>query len=856
MSIKLNYVINYCIVEFNLKVNRFMQQLVSLLAVFLLLLWHGSIYCRLKYLDPTQIHNVMDLSKLLGDKSIVIEKEKDLHYYKNVTLLTQRCSRARPMKGVEEKIDYKICRRGVDRHMVKVLPAADESDLYPNITFPAGKEWRLVNAFAPHLVMLEDVALYGHGDIMDLDGTSHYLGACRQYGPGGYDSIDVKRKDVVFFGKPVVNLVTLWTENYFNALVAFVPRVLSLMALLDKNPGITIAKNMYPSKAESFMYPILEYYDMHPKKFNLVNIEYGKVHFAKYLISPISSCKFIPRQFVKMIRAAVTDLYKVDTSEGRRTIVVNDRSELDPLYAKLMELYSDSFEIVKFKLSSMLESDDLDKALEHTAKLFARCRLFISPHGAALTNIVFMQPGAAVIEIRPEDLYTWHFSYLCSMVGVLHHPYQSRSEQSNKKTRFNMVRMLALVQIVMSDEAGLPSTMDRLQSLLSSPDPNDVSGVNPLSTLTTDSILAPASSTSTPQTHAAIAFLDFSSSSPGAPLSPSPTIQSLNASSSLLQSTVSSNNSITFLDFSSSAALVPSSSRSSSSTSAEAASSLPQSISSSSSVAFLDFSSSSSSSGASIPAVASAVDSSLAVSTRAFPFTPQQQQQHQQSMSNNSIGFLDSSKSSSVSVVVAAPLAAVVHNSTSPIPTSNISVSFLDFSSSSSLEAASSSSSISSSSSSSSISLSSSSISLSSSSIPTIQVNASSSLPQSTLSSNYSKAFLNFSSSAALVPSSSLSSSAAEASSSSLPKSSLSSNSVAFLNHSSSSSSSGASLQLSLSPSAVPKTTTSSSTEEVLHPPIDTDTKGAVPPPVSDSPAFVNGKNAATFMNSLKKLFH
>ena len=64
-----------------------------------------------------------------------------------------------------------------------------------------------------------------------------------------------------------------------------------------------------------------------------INFEYGKVHFAKCLISPISSCKFIPRQFVKMIRAAGHDMYRINATRDLTTIVVSDRPELDALHA-------------------------------------------------------------------------------------------------------------------------------------------------------------------------------------------------------------------------------------------------------------------------------------------------------------------------------------------------------------------------------------------------------------------------------------------------------------------------------------------------------------------------------------------
>jgi hypothetical protein len=179
------------------------------------------------------------------------------------------------------------------------------------------------------------------------------------------------------------------------------------------------------------------------------------VHFAKYLISPISSCKFIPRQFVKMIRAAVTDLYKVDTSEGLRAIVVSDRRELDPVCLKMKELYGQRFEIVRYNLMSSINSDDADTALEQTAKLFARCRLFLFPlgPGAGLTNVMFMSRGAAVVEIRPEsERSLWYYSYLSSTVGVQYHTFRSSSLKMGAKIKFDLHDLLSTVHQVLFNE--------------------------------------------------------------------------------------------------------------------------------------------------------------------------------------------------------------------------------------------------------------------------------------------------------------------------------------------------------------------------------------------------------------------
>jgi hypothetical protein len=47
----------------------------------------------------------------------------------------------------------------------------------------------------------------------------------------------------------------------------------------------------------------------------------------------------------------------------------------------------------------------------------------ISPHGAALTNAVFMKPRSAIVEIYPEHYYPQFFDPLFKQVGLHHYPY-------------------------------------------------------------------------------------------------------------------------------------------------------------------------------------------------------------------------------------------------------------------------------------------------------------------------------------------------------------------------------------------------------------------------------------------------
>lgn len=394
------------------------------------------VHCKLKFIDDADFKNIIDLSKISSNESIVIEKEFDFSYYQNMTGLTELCSDHEIMKDID--IKYQLCFDTNGREYKLIQANDSDCDLYTEEntvrrSYEYNNERRVIQPFAPHFIVLDDVALFGHGDLMTLDGTSHYLGTCRQYGPPGYDSIDVKRKDVkAFITTPLLNLVTLWTENYYSTLISFLPRFLSILPILKTHPHILIAKNIHRTRTQIFIEPILRYYGINMLDLNFINIEYSKVYFIKQLIAPISSCKFIPLHFLTMIRTAVHDMYMIDTKSSKDYIVINtgkggsssskSRSsniQSNEIYDKIKEIYGKDYNVVKYSTILGKKSSIIHEALENTVTMFNRCKVYISTFGPALANIIFMNNGSHVIEVLSSGGKTYaQYAYLASAVGV------------------------------------------------------------------------------------------------------------------------------------------------------------------------------------------------------------------------------------------------------------------------------------------------------------------------------------------------------------------------------------------------------------------------------------------------------
>jgi capsular polysaccharide biosynthesis protein len=55
------------------------------------------------------------------------------------------------------------------------------------------------------------------------------------------------------------------------------------------------------------------------------------------------------------------------------------------------------------------------------AAAMSRARMVIGPAGAALANLVFLAPGAQVVELRPEPVNGPWIQIACANLGLTHH---------------------------------------------------------------------------------------------------------------------------------------------------------------------------------------------------------------------------------------------------------------------------------------------------------------------------------------------------------------------------------------------------------------------------------------------------
>lgn len=114
----------------------------------------------------------------------------------------------------------------------------------------------------------------------------------------------------------------------------------------------------------------------------------------------------------KTVEAIKSEVPKVTRSKkriyvsrkGLKRNVINE-NEFLPLLRKL------NFEFISL--------DEL--SFKEQVRLFRGCDLLMGPHGAALTNAVFMEKGSKLIELvahEDSNTYQWHFYHLSQIVGL------------------------------------------------------------------------------------------------------------------------------------------------------------------------------------------------------------------------------------------------------------------------------------------------------------------------------------------------------------------------------------------------------------------------------------------------------
>ena len=212
----------------------------------------------------------------------------------------------------------------------------------------------------------------------------------------------------------VIVIAQFWGYGYYHALIEDLPRLALVLDILEADPEAVILS--YPL---SLMYPTSRPWLLN-KLLGLGNdrkwvpFDDHKVYFAKKLIIPTATrCGHGQPMALRLVRDKITANTPIVLNEtlerfwlqypgtrlGQRTIIIvqkrSTRSLLnhDDLLRALKTAFADCCTVIEFLGTEPMENYIV---MHHQAKVI------VGPHGAGLSNILFAQPNAALVEIHPK----------------------------------------------------------------------------------------------------------------------------------------------------------------------------------------------------------------------------------------------------------------------------------------------------------------------------------------------------------------------------------------------------------------------------------------------------------------------
>ena len=145
----------------------------------------------------------------------------------------------------------------------------------------------------------------------------------------------------------------------------------------------------------------------------------------EYKVSGKSGAFFSPT-YITFLNDLLSQRYRSRVTEPYRKIFLSRRD------AKLRHLINEDA-VESFLHSKGFETVSTAKmSLKEQFTLFSETKTLVTTHGAGLTNILFMQPGAEVIEMASEDFGGCAFMWISAAKGLTHRAVIGGKEQKRQ----------------------------------------------------------------------------------------------------------------------------------------------------------------------------------------------------------------------------------------------------------------------------------------------------------------------------------------------------------------------------------------------------------------------------------------
>jgi capsular polysaccharide biosynthesis protein len=228
-----------------------------------------------------------------------------------------------------------------------------------------------------------------------------------------------------------------WSANYFHWMTETLPSLVALYNVKDKIdvPVLLVSsslKHKHINETLELLGLIVYHYDIHKSisisKLHAIRIPVVGAYNEPFLLNMRNA--FFEKINIDIENKPFRRIYISRKKAVRRKIINQD--EL------LIFLSDHKFETV------FLE----DYTIEHQIKLLYETQCVIAPHGAGLTNILFMQPETKVIELKAHNNDYWCF-FSMARLAKLHYSYLlCESDRENHRDADININLLELERIV------------------------------------------------------------------------------------------------------------------------------------------------------------------------------------------------------------------------------------------------------------------------------------------------------------------------------------------------------------------------------------------------------------------------
>lgn len=269
----------------------------------------------------------------------------------------------------------------VTRHWKLLEPDYTRFDLY-------NKEPAIIKAFEQVIVYRSHDTTYVHGPTVWTASERCYQGET----PAVLPPSDAK------FSIHEALLVSsqIWGEGYFHYMTEKGFMIAGARTLLESNPGMVILVEDAPNQ-------LLDFFDLFGMKSRVLVLKTPiKVH--RLYMPYYSQCGYTSPSNLLLTRKWIRDRHPLPPIEP--LVLVLDRKE----HGKCNRCIEETADLIK-ELSVTYPDHRVERyvagemSLKEQMDKLGRAQVLIAPHGAGLTNMIFMQPTALVIELATHPYY-------------------------------------------------------------------------------------------------------------------------------------------------------------------------------------------------------------------------------------------------------------------------------------------------------------------------------------------------------------------------------------------------------------------------------------------------------------------